>query len=253
MHWYRNFLNVITFEIIDKALFNANAIQSGKNFVAVAAFVDEKGQAFHSGLVIKYKEKAILFHYTGQVVSLANLPHTTFKIFHKELPFILEDEVAAFYVHCTQIQKHAQPKYGFFYAGDYYDVDGKFFSSSTMPEYMTCVGFCINVVKGYLENHDYFVHEDWDESSYADPNYDGPADYFQEFLEIVKRDNPHEKIDEALFRKNLRRITPSEYTTSAFLSQLPVRKEHTDPILDSVKRALKQKVLGIPPRQQKSA
>jgi hypothetical protein len=236
---------LIKIESIDKSLLDANSIVTDRNFVGIATYIDDTGYAYHSGLIIKYEDKALLFHYTSVEVATITLPHRGQKIVCKNLDFIIEDEVRAFYVHCSQIQQNAKPSFGFFYAGDYYDKNGNYFSASSMQEYMTCVGFCISVVTGYIEGHDYFVHDDWDEGAYTDIHFESPEDYFEVFLAQVKKGNPNVEIDEKLFRKNLRRITPTEYTASGFVSKPPIRKAQLTPILPPLQKVLAQRAPAL--------
>ena len=71
--------------------------------------------------------------------------------FHKTTLTIHPDEVPAFIVYCQQIKQKAKPIYGFFYSGEFYDKEGNYLMNKDLGERMTCVGFCLNVLKGFLE------------------------------------------------------------------------------------------------------
>lgn len=231
---------MITLEQIDKELFQSDTVKPDKNFVAAAVMVLPNGYAQHSGFVISYNNDYYLFHYTGEKVELEGIP-TGQWYFHKKLDFITEDEVLAFYAHCRIIKDKANPKYGFFYAGDYYNKEGKYFSESGIQEYMTCVGFCINVVTGFFENNTYFTYNDWDDTGLKRPN-----EYFEDFLKKAKEENPDVKIDETLYRRHIRRISPLEYTTSAYLETLPITKSEVDKSKGNVQTILIKRVTPTP-------
>jgi len=218
----------ITFEEIDKSLLDTDSHKIDTDFVGVAVYVNEQGDAYHSGLVIAFQGVYNLFHYTGSDVEFNE--DTSGQFFFKKLGFISKEEVSAFYAHCISVQKNANPTYGFFFAGDYYNKEGQYFSQSGLEEYMTCVGFCISVVKGFIEAEDYYVYEDWTEENV-------PTRFFQFFIEQLRAQNPGKNIDEQLFRKHLRRINPTEYTSGAYLD-IPIRKKKIDEIVESVRQAL---------------
>jgi hypothetical protein len=223
---------VITLEQIDKELFQSDAVTPVKNFVAAAVMVVDGGRAQHSGIVISYNSDYYLFHYTSEEVELKDVPKGEW-YFHKELEFISEEEVLAFYAHCKIIKQHANPKFGAFYAGDYYNKEGKYFSESGLQEFMTCVGFCINVMTGYIENSNYFNYAEWTETTLGNPDQ-----YFENFLRDVKKNNPDIAVDEALFRKHLRRITPLDYTSASYLQSIPISKAEVDKIKPDVQKVL---------------
>lgn len=133
--------------------------------------------------------------------------------FHKITDTIPPEEVPAFIAFCKNIQKNANPKYGFFYSGESYDVDGNHLSNKDLGEIMTCVGFCINVMKGYHEE-EYFEYRDWGSESQSSSYLER---YCEEHnLEIVKIKPFH------------RRITPREFLISGFYNNLPISKKQID-------------------------
>jgi len=87
---------------------------------------------------------------------------------------------------------------------------------------MTCVGFCLNVLKGFLEE-DYINYQDWDESSHtSSPDY---------LIKYAKRYNLN--IDD--ISKSHRRITPLELLTSAFFTNTPILKSSIDSKIEQAK------------------
>jgi hypothetical protein len=163
----------------------------------------------HSSLIIQYQKTIFEFHYTGKEILFSPL---SIDFFHKITKTIHQDEVPAFLAMCNQIKKYANPKYGYFYSGDYYDKLGNHFSQSKLNERMTCVGFCLNVLKGFLES-DYLQYTDW--------KLPKNNPYLIKFCENHGF-NPNDIVD---FH---RRIYPIELITSAFFKNLPIRKKSID-------------------------
>ena len=227
---------MIKIEEIDMELIEwTSSTPINKDFVAVAVSLSPAGAAKHSGFLISYKGTLYFFHWLGgEEIDLEDTPKYK-NVFFKELNFINEQEVLAFLTHCKLIQINAKPVYGFFYAGDYYDTEGKYLSKSGLGEFMTCVGFCINVVKGYIEGHEYFYHEDWNEEGV-------PEDFFDEFLIQVRARNHDGNIDETSCKNHMRRITPLDYTAAAYLDGFPIRKANIDKIAHLVRDVLASRV-----------
>lgn len=97
---------------------------------------------------------------------------------------------------------------------------------------MTCVGFCLGVLKGWFEGEDYIAYQDWKASSTLS------AKKIEEDLKELKSLYPHFTDDELLL--NIRRIKPSEYLASAFISKYPVRKSDTDAIIPQISNTIKE-------------
>lgn len=196
-----------------------------KNMIAVAVQVDADGICRHSGLVIGVKGKYELFHYTGKEVKLEPLPIGEWYL-HKELEILNADESVGFLHHCQMILDSANPQYGFVFDGSYYNAQGHYVSTNPFGEYTTCVGFCINTITGFLFNVErYFQVEDWGAENLPDW-------YFDAFM----AKNSH--LNREQVQPHIRRITPAEYTTSAYLEQLPIRKEKVDELIEDVKAAI---------------
>jgi hypothetical protein len=94
---------------------------------------------------------------------------------------------------------------------------------------MTCVGFFINVIKGFLESKEYFSYDDWEESTIENLDV-----YFDNFIKTNKI--PSDKVD--LFKRNFRRISPSDIITSVYIDDLPITKKAVDEIISDVKHVL---------------
>lgn len=217
--------------------------QLPENLVAVAVKVDDLGLAFHSGLIIGVDGVYHLFHYGGNTVDLEDVPIDEWYLC-KELEIVDGQEFSlSFLAHCQNILSEESPNYGQYYDGSYYDEDGKYFNEAGTSNFTTCVGFCIKVITGFIHKKEqYFELSDWDNAT-ADSFYHNiPQFYFDVFIKKFKQKNP--KVSEGDFRKAYKRISPSEYTASAFITDLPIRREAIQNILVNVDSTIKSKRLA---------
>ena len=180
------------------------------DFVALANLLN-KAESYHSAFVIQYERKLYEFHYTGTAIEFCEMNKD---YYHKITNTILPDEIPSFIAQCKNIEKIAKPQYGFFYSGESYDIYGNHLSETDLGERMTCVGFCLNVLKGFLEE-DYLNYSDWTSESHDDESY---LETFcaNNGIEISKISNSH------------RRITPRECLISGFFDKLPISKAYID-------------------------
>lgn len=178
-------------------------------FVAIGYYVSN--DCPHAGMIIKFEDFHYQFHYTGSNIEFAGL-HLDF--IHKITYTINSSDVPAFIAHCKSIAKHANPKYGYFYSGDYFDSDGNHFGDVDLGQRMTCVGFCLSTLKGFLEE-DYILSSDWD--------YD--PDFKPGFLEYFCFKNSL-NIDQ--IKKSFKRITPGQFLASGFFKEIPIGKAQID-------------------------
>lgn len=198
------------------------------NFVAAAIkynFI--KSYAEHAGLAICLDGELYIYHYTGAKIKLDKLDPEKWFI-ESKFDFIEEEEVESFYIHCETIMKDADPTYGFFYNGEYFDSEGKYCAENTRYQFMSCVGFCISVLTGAIENDNFILHDEWEMS---DSDKDA---YFQEHMESLL-DTSGIK-DRSYFKNNQRRIYPIEYFVSSFVP-IPARKIDIDglrPVVEGI-------------------
>lgn len=190
------------------------------NFVAIGNLLNEEG-SFHSAFIVKNNNVLFEFHYTGRTIELTALEHD---YFHKITDTIHPDEVPSFLAYCQNIIKKANPKYGFFYSGQSYDIEGNHLSENDLGERMTCVGFCLNVLKGFLEE-EYIQYTDWSSDSHEEG-------YLERYCE-------KHHIDITSVKSSHRRITPIEVLISGFYTDLPIRKILIDKKQAEVKELLK--------------
>lgn len=181
-----------------------------RDFVALGFLIEEKGGP-HSAFVIQYQDALYEFHYTGREIDFSKISND---YYHKITYSVHPDEVPAFIALCQHIKKKANPIYGYFYSGENYDKEGNHLGNKDLGERMTCVGFCLNVLKGFLDE-DYITYSDWDESTHNDLGY------------LENYCKKHD-IDITKIKASHRRIAPLEFFTSGFFINLPIRKVQID-------------------------
>lgn len=185
------------------------------DFVAIGCYAGDDGIPYHSLMIIKHDDETSQFHYTGANTDAIKFDENLkSNCFHNITFTIHPSIVPAFKIMCKQIQKKANPKYGFFYSGEFFDINGMHFSDKEIGQTMTCAGFCLNVLKGFLEEN-YIDYTEWTEDSHQEYNY--LQSYAEEHgLDINKIAESH------------RRITPLELICSAYFSDLPIQKSDID-------------------------
>lgn len=187
-----------------------------KDFVGIGAcYNKDKNLLYHSVLIIQYQEEQYVFHYTGipdfPLFFDQGISDDCFHKITKTIPSIL---VPSFIAQCKQVLKKANPVYGYFYTGEFYDIDGNHNSNGTTGERMTCAGFCLNVMKGFL-TEDYIAYDQWDSTSHDYPGY--LEDYsVRHSLEVNDISSSH------------RRISPLDLLCSAHFVDLPIQKSEVE-------------------------
>ncbi|MFC3562153.1 hypothetical protein [Pedobacter jamesrossensis] len=220
-------------EIRDKLTLTKNFSPTG-NFVAISVTVNDLGQAHHSALIIRYNGINYYYHFDKHDVHLKPFElKLADKVFHKRLEIIDERLIASFLNHCKIIAKTAKPQYGYFYGGSFYE-NGVYHTDKNLPQLMTCVGFCINVLTGFVEEKNYLEYSDWQVVT------NKAEKWFNDFVVELKKKFP--KVDVEELRKDFRRIKPSELISSAYFNKLPIRKVQTDSVKVIVEEAFKASV-----------
>lgn len=211
---------------LENSFISANNADNSKNYVAVALYINASGEGQHSGLLINFNNELKLFHFTSREVLIEDFEDLDEGkwYYYKSLDIIHPDEVETFLHHCKLIAEKSAPKWALVFDGSYFK-NGVYFTNSGLKEYTTCVGFCINVVKGFLDSDEYINLDDWDSSS-TDSWRDAYTQTFTNMLLKLKAENPDIKNIEENFVK---RITPIEYSVSAYFLNLPIRKLDLDP------------------------
>lgn len=227
---------MITLEQADNDIIQSIGIAGEGDFVGIAIKLNADGVAIHAGLLIKHSNNHLILHYIPDDVQVTSIPGPWY--YHKTLSLIDPLFVLAFRSYCDWVVENANPEYGYIYTGCLYNENGQYFSETAVPEIMTCVGFCISVIKGFIDAEEYFQYTDWGISSVDDDEY---LEFFvNKFSGIY---SPEEMKN---LENNIRRILPVELLASAFIDdELPIRKTAVDAIVEIVKQVLVNKVQGI--------
>ncbi len=190
--------------------------------VGAAIFPDDNGYPFHAAIfVVKGEEKSV-FHFDAVNLLESKLGECRGFLF-KEFSSILPKEAGAFLVCCREAINNSAPGYNYYYNGGYFTRDGQFVGIDGEPSYhMTCVGFCLGVLKGWFEGEDYIAYEDWQASNTLS------ADKIAE--ELAKLKYIYGGFSDEELAENIRRIKPIEYLASAFFNNHPIHKSETDKI-----------------------
>jgi hypothetical protein len=237
---------VLTLKKIDKKLLAIDSDFEDKDFVSIAVLINDIGECQHSGFIIKLGDDFHLFHYTGELIDIEYNIDNSQWYFFKTLDIIGEDEVLTFLHHCEEVKDNSPtPAYGFVYDGSYF-VDGQYFTETGIQQFTTCVGFCLTIIKGFMHNHDeYLKLDDWDFGSTQTEEFRNKYLYkfFERNLVILEQKYP-DRIEEIKLNY-IKRITPSELTSSAFFDKLPIQKSEIDSIIDNVCLSLYNKRFNI--------
>ena len=217
---------MISYKYIDDNIISCQADDLPENMIGAAIVTN--GDTQHAAIFIRYNGESKLFHFTGKDVMIEDFFNPGEIYFHKIIDEVDPLLIPSFLAQCELILEKAEPKFGYFYEGGLYDQNGDFISPGSVPQYMTCVGFCLNVIKGFFDGEEYFSYTDWDNSTVDES-------YVEQFLTRVQEENPDLKIDD--FKADLRRILPIEYLSGAFSPDRPVTKAFIDGIKTDVIRS----------------
>ena len=227
----------MTKEELEIELFRCGEENYTGNFVAAAVQIKD-GYAYHAGLLICCEEGTFLFHFNALEIVLEEPPNDDW-YFYKIFTFIDTRLVSAFLALCKNVQKESAPNFGTYYDGSYFDHSGIYFSKIVRSEYMTCVGFCVNVIKGFLsdeEEVEVFQFKDW-------TNADLSPSYLNTFVDKLKLQNPSADVN--LLSDNVRRILPIEYIAAAYLKTMPFKRKNIATIVPSLELVIKERIPEI--------
>lgn len=180
------------------------------------------GAASHTAFIVKHNGTLYEIDFTNSI-SHSELDDNSY--YFRITDVIDSDDVPAFLAQCQAVADNARPEYGYFYSGESYDSNGNHISDTDLGQRMTCVGFCLNILKGFLE-HDYLSYEDWDSSSHNE-------EYLVRFCE-------NNNFDRESIQHSHRRITPLEMLCSTAFSSVPISKTEIDSEMDNVQNFINE-------------
>lgn len=214
-----------------------------EEFMGVSVWLDKNGSPKHSGLVLCYEGEKLFFHFTAEEVLLEDVTENANDIYFKKLELFPDIYLPYIRAHFDLLLETVNPEYGFVFTDSFYNEFGTYISDiDDLPDFCTCVGFCINVIRSLLLNNSKYIEiDDWKSESLDKVN-ESFIDYVDNYLKLVSNFKP-EKLEEVK-AATYKRITPLELLTSGFFAKpnkIPVRKSSIDPKISSVRNILREK------------
>jgi hypothetical protein len=216
-------------------------------FMGIAVWLNESGSPKHSGIVLCYDGEKLFFHFTSQEVLLDDVTGDAKDIYYKKLELFPDIYLPYIRAHFDLLLETVNPKYGFIFTNSFYNDFGTYISDiDDLPDFCTCAGFCINVIRSLLlKNPKYIEIDDWKNESLEKVN-ESFINYVDNYLKLVSNFKP-EKLEEVK-AATYKRITPLELLISGFFAKpnkIPVRKSDIDPKISDTRRILREKWIAI--------
>jgi hypothetical protein len=198
-------------------------------FIAIGTTYDEFNgllEGYHSSIILCCDDRIHILHFNNGIVEFCELPENERRDYYiKRLNYLCpgDGEIEAFYVFCKKIQENSNIKYGFIFDGGFYNaITGEYFSNAEMPEISTCVGFCVNVLTGWIYDiEEYFAYEEWELLPIENPA-------FQRHFNIAVIHFP--ELDISDYQRHHRRISPDDFMLSGFfeIHDMAIKKFRID-------------------------
>jgi hypothetical protein len=231
---------------VEESLLRLNDCDTHEDFIAFCVSVDDVGIATHSGILICYDEKVHFFHFDSTVhLDELDIDNIDNNLYIKKITIFGNEIILAFKAYCEILQLEVSPLYGFVFLNSFYNVDGVYYSDANLPDITTCVGFCINVIRGFLYNNDKYIEVgDWNSDTIDSLPVDFQywIDSVQDQLESISV-NVSVEMMEDVKNNYFKRIRPSELASSAFFENLPIRKVSIDFLNPTLENTLQLKTL----------
>jgi hypothetical protein len=216
---------------LKEKLIRLRDVSTEENFVAIGVTItaiDGIQQGGHSAIFLCLEKTLYIFHFFPENVIFQEAQQDAAYNYYylKKLDYFSDDEteLIMFKSYCERIKEKSNLKFGFVFGGSFYDpLTGEYFSDSlTLPELSTCVGFCINVLTGWIfEIEKYLEFDDWETITLEHPG-------FRNVFERVRERYP--TLNEEEYNAKHKRIHPNELTISSYFSveNMPIRKKMID-------------------------
>jgi hypothetical protein len=218
-------------------------------FFGIAVWLNDVGNPQHSGLVLCYEGEKLFFHFTSKDVLIENVTEIPTEIYYKKLGLFPDSYLPYIRSHFDLLLETVHPLYGFMFTDSYYDKLGHYISDiQDLPDFCTCVGFCINVIRSLFLNpaSKYIEIKDWTSES-LEKVADHYIEYVNEYLLLVQKLSPESFLE--VQKNTYKRIMPVEMLLSGFFSEpkdLPIRKVNIDPHILNTRKILKEKWVSTP-------
>ncbi|MDV6170214.1 hypothetical protein R1T16_17390 [Flavobacterium sp. DG1-102-2] len=209
-----------------------------KNFLAISIITNDLGIGIHSGIIACHNSEVTYMHFTGKI-KLQTLDIFPDNMYIKELTIFDRALIGYYKTQMEIIAQEANPIYGVVFQDSFYKADGTYYSETNLPDICTCVGFCVNTIRAMMYNNsEYLLLDDWDETTLQSIEDDLPGMVFST-LEYL--DQHVGGISEDLKNRMVKRIKPSELTSSAYFEAMPIPKVNVDYINPTVMQVLQVK------------
>lgn len=220
--------------LIKKHLLPSKPDSLPEKFVSAIVKIDKSGTIHHAGIAVGSEEGRHMFHFDSVRLKKRELEYCD-NYYQREFETIPPYLSDAFYVHCMDAMNSSAPEYGKFYNGTYFK-DGKVINpDEEAPFRMSCVGFCLGVLNGWDTTDNFIAHEDWTaDNSLTEIELRCEQDELKRFYDYLSE-------EELLV--DIRRIKPSEYLATAYVTPTPISKASVEPIatiLESIALKLKE-------------
>lgn len=222
---------------IEETLIKFNDSALPNNFVSIAVQIFEQ-EATHAALLIRHNDINYLHHFPGNDPPLVvdNFNEHGWYIY-KVLEIIKVDdanEVGSFLQYCKRICQKSKITYSYISDGSKHNFKGEFESKEGLPEFGTCVSFCVNTLTNFIiDAESYFHLDDWDDSELR-PKVDAWA--------TEQASLKYPDLDWAKYNAFKKRIKPIDFLCSAFFTNsYPIKKEHIKTIEAQVNGVIQNK------------
>lgn len=221
----------------EKYLIRFNDSNLPKNFVALATKVENQ-EVKHAAILIRHNSIDYLHHFPGETPPIVedNFNENGWGIYKiiNSINVNDPDEVGSFLQYCRRICRQSNITYSYIADCSSYANNGEFISRIGLPEFGTCVGFCLNTLANTIIDIEgtIFHLDDWDDS--------GLTQWIDDWA-IKQSKKKYPDLDWNLYNAFKKRITPLEYLCSGFIEELPIRKENINKIIKPVQEVVNQK------------
>lgn len=226
--------------MVKENLFVFNRENLPENFVSLATKIVNQVPT-HAGILIRHNHVDYLHHFPGTTKpEVSNSFDGNNWYIYKIIDSIEndEDEVGSYLQWCKRLCENSQITYGYIADGSTYDDRGEFISRMGLPEFGTCVGFCVNTLSNtILDLQDTYFHlEDWDDSEII-----GWVDSWS----LQQAESKYPNLDWTIYNAFKKRITPMDYISSGFVTDYPIKKAHLENIKKEVQEVINSQFVPI--------
>jgi hypothetical protein len=216
----------------NNGLLKFNDHELPENFVSIAVQVKEEDLTLaHAAILIRHENINYLHHFPGSQPPevIENFNDSGWHIYKIIESFNVNDasEVGSFLQYCKRICSQSKITYSYIGDGSSYSDKGEYISKMNLPEFGTCVGFCINTLtNAIIDIEDSFLKlDDWDDSEIIE---------WVDAWSKKQVDQKYPNLDWTLYNAFKKRITPLEFLCTSFFNKYPINKNQIDGIKEKV-------------------